>query len=595
MVCSLELLTEAVVENWIEFSNNYGGTPESVVKQIMVQTRKPLILILDDLPQLSSRVDAFPLKGAHSRPGQPLYSVLTALVPTFLQLQNIPGLVLYVTGPSELVAMNALSGGAPLALLAPILLHPLTATDILRVLECEEDGATLGDTIGIKANQLEYFAVRCYSCTGGIGRVLGMVIRFLQQAFSEKSRSLSSSSVNKKSKQWTALLASTEVAVDTLLQQAHDHLIWAYAAFMYRFDSAPGGDDQGITILAAMLLMEVRFPQVSTVKLKGQAWYICDLALTHGLAFAPVEDYFFMLVAGQWARRLLATHLATNPLMRWVGTMAEYGGCMRGRAFELVCCYSLLRRSSFGGQRLLVEAFPHLGVGSMLTGVMLPPLTVVPIPNVEATGHVPTQIEKNECESRHTWTASKTIATAWLSWLLLHILRPGNMGIPVSALSGSSDAVVRLTATTFLSFLIKMVGEGSAVDWSAIKEEVSKVCDFGADYQHVVVVWSLHLAPEVRSVLGASPSACYGAGDWYYHRQHRGASRAPVLNQHRSGRPAFTIPAGMQLIIANPEAPSGGLLEVIGSEICARLRALSSTDAPDLIPLMSEISNLHVS
>ena len=92
---------------------------------------------------------------------------------------------------------------------------------------------------------------------------------------------------------------------------------------------------------------------------------------------------------------------------------------------------------------------------------------------------------------------------------------------------------------------------------------------------YVLALWSLNLAPEMRDALGGSEASVYGAEAGVHGDVKWGWARKGKAQRLSHGvEPAvFTVPKGVELVIANPHAPhGGGLVDVLGRSLLDTVR-----------------------
>lgn len=183
--------------------------------------------------------------------------------------------------------------------------------------------------------------------------------------------------------------------------------------------------------------------------------------------------------------------------------------------------------------------------------------------------------------SRGNWCLSrKQIHTDDLPWLLADWLPEGCLGVPADAQPGSQDFFLRLNGGV-VGFALNTAGESSPTHWSAVRDELSKAPALPAGFTYTLVLWSLNLAPEMRNVLGTADMLRCDTGVWCLTdsklekaQPPRGASAAAGV--HKAMQPEFTVGDSMDLVVANPHAPTGGgLHELVGSRVLATLQDMS--------------------
>jgi hypothetical protein len=183
---------------------------------------------------------------------------------------------------------------------------------------------------------------------------------------------------------------------------------------------------------------------------------------------------------------------------------------------------------------------------------------------------------------RNRWTGDRTISTQDLPWLLSEWLPENCLGVPADAQSGSQDLFLRLSGGV-VGFALKAVGASSGTDWNDLQEELGKAPALPAKLPYTLVLWSLHLSPGIREVLGDASSIPYKEGQWYL----RGGMLQKGIPTTDADGYVFSVAASQELVIANPHAPGGGgLRELLGSDMFQLLRSVTSTAG------MSEIAHL---
>jgi len=197
--------------------------------------------------------------------------------------------------------------------------------------------------------------------------------------------------------------------------------------------------------------------------------------------------------------------------------------------------------------------------------------------------------------SRWSWAGSSAIHASDLPWLLSEWLPAGAVAVPAHAPSDSQGLFLRLPSGV-VGFALKAVGE-PGTGWADVRAELAKAPRLPGGLPYTLVVGSLCLAPALREALAESSHVVYGPGTWLLEagnlvlssdavsaplpaKPARSADAAgsacPSLVSTAARSVAFSVPAGMQLIIANPHAASGGGLgELLGAPVLEDLRALS--------------------
>lgn len=244
---------------------------------------------------------------------------------------------------------------------------------------------------------------------------------------------------------------------------------------------------------------------------------------------------------------------------------------MRGRPFELLCADALCFRSLAAGGVRVRELLPHLS-RSARGSDSVPALRVVALPKVMQDVRVArlTDAEKATLRlSRERWTGRRTIHASDLPWLLTDWLPVGCLGIPADALSGSKDLFLRLSGGV-VGFALKAVGESAATGWRDVRDELAKAPALPEHLPYTLVLWSLHLAAQLKGALGSATHGVYTAGKW--------SCTGGNLQLAAPGEePVFEVAAAQELVVANPHAPTGGgLSELLGSSVFAQLQSAPS-------------------
>lgn len=242
---------------------------------------------------------------------------------------------------------------------------------------------------------------------------------------------------------------------------------------------------------------------------------------------------------------------------------------MRGRPFELLCADALCFRSLTAGGVLLRELLPHLS-RSARGSEHVPALRVVALPKVTSRSAKLNDAARAALMlSRNLWTGAATIHPDDLPWLLEAWLEVGCLGVPADAQSGSQDLFLRLTDSV-VGFALKGVGKSAATGWADLRDELSKAPALPSRLPYTLVLWSLHLAPQLKEALGSATHAVYTAGKWCF-------TDSELKLAARDEVPVFEVAVEQELVVANPHSPTGGgLPELLGSSVFAELQSAPS-------------------
>lgn len=124
-----------------------------------------------------------------------------------------------------------------------------------------------------------------------------------------------------------------------------------------------------------------------------------------------------------------------------------------------------------------------------------------------------------------------------------------------------------------IGFALKAASASAGTDCSSLRDELSKAPALPAHVPYTLVLWSLHLAAQLKDALGSADSAVYDHGKW----RLQVADNKLVKLEHGDPTAActFDVAAGTELVIANPHAPSGGGLgELLGTSVLGQLQAM---------------------
>lgn len=314
-----------------------------------------------------------------------------------------------------------------------------------------------------------------------------------------------------------------------------------------------------------------------------------DTAVPSGARAAAVSRSYLRLIAGEWLSRSLLEELEEPPVTdrpsllvttQLLATMRSFGGTMRGRPFELLCADALCFRSLTKAGAELRSLLPHLS-RSKRGGDRVPRLQVVALPKAtRQCTRLDDATKLDLLRRQDRWSGASTIHIDDLPWLLSEWLREGYLGVPADAQSGSQDSFLRLSGGV-VGFAFKAVIETDGIDWSVVRDELTKAPKLPAHLPYTLVLWSLHLAPELRKAVGTAASAVYARGDWH-------CSGGELKLGAKRGA-SFSVAASQELIVANPHAPcGGGLQELLGSTVLDQLRAMKSISAADEIAHLAD-------
>jgi hypothetical protein len=583
------------------------GVVEKVIEE---RGGDPLLLVLDDITDLGHTRFAEYFHGEAQR--TPLHRAMTELSISLQLLHAIPRCFVYCTGRSLWLSSRALIGSTSPLIVQPTLLQPLSAADIKESLmtTTEPSGHPLLDSMRIAPHMVDYFASRAQALTGGIGRVLQFLLRARQREV------INSSS--------PALLQSRE-EVDAVLERLMPRLAkipgmvlrvdWdgpsaaAAAGEVPAWASRQDQQERLLLRLARMLVLDSSFdPDACIDEVGGSSMRVSDAAVVLGLSYgpapAPASDApaavadgrssrtHLRLIAGEWLTRSLLAEpfIADRPALltsvQLLATMHSFGGTMRGRPFELLCADALCFRSFTKSDAELRSLLPHLSLSARGSD-RVPRLQVLALPKaVDAARRLSDDAKAALLRHRERWAGAKTISTHDLPWLLSEWLPVGCLGVPADAQSGSQDLFLRLGGGV-VGFALKAASASSGTGWSDVRDELAKAPALPPHVPYTLVLWSLHLAPQLRAALGSATSAVYDHGNW---RQLRSGTLQKRKARHTGGD-AFTVTvaASQELVIANPHAPcGGGLRELLGSGVFNKLHGMTSSSAAHEIAHLAE-------
>lgn len=590
------------------------------VVEALIRKYGPLLIVLDDVTDLALK-QFEPYFGTENP--SLLHNAMSELSICLQRLHAIEGCFLFCTGRSVWLSAQALVRTSSL-LVSPLFLTPLSAGDVLETLHLTGSGSmsTLERDVGVVPSMLPFLAERARSVTGGMGRPLQLLLRELQRDAVGRP------------------LADEHSKVDAALERVRGRLS-EVAGLVLRVSwdgpAAAAGDVpdalQGerqqlrlMRVFARALLLDSPFAPSLDVVLGPDAHVkFSDAAVVLGLSFAPYtpppslsspassdgstdtsessggrsssSDFvmpptLLRLVAGDWLCRSLLTdpRIATDQTLlatsMFLDTMRTFGGTMRGRPFELLCIDALCARSMLNPGAPLQMHLPHLGV-SVLRDVHVPRLSVVAIPKVTSkTSKLDEDARALLLHDQNHWPGDrKTLHPADLEWLLSAWVRVGTIAVPADALGGTQDWFVRLGESDYLGVANKA---DSGTAWADLKKELHKTPRLPTPARYALVIWSLNLAPQLRTAIGDAEACVYGSGPWFF----KGGRLTQEASQSNT-EPEFHVPERFELIIVNPHDPSGGgLLDLLGSVILVHLRTICSAesaplDVPGLLAWMS--------
>lgn len=365
-----------------------------------------------------------------------------------------------------------------------------------------------------------------------------------------------------------------------------------------------------------------------------------------------------------------AALLATQLLVM----MRDFGGSMRGRPFEMLCAQALCFRSLLRApETSLAELVPHLGC-SMRGKDVAPRLSVVALPkavtwkkkpaaaangqqqrgaaaaddepqqqhsaaaargkknlkrrSATAGGHQhPTQQPPDDTgkaprltdaqkamlmNSQQRWTGKDVIAVEDVPWLLSNWLLPGCMGVPADAQSGSQDFFLRLSGGV-MGFALKAASPTAGTGWVDLRDELRKAPVLPDGVPYTLVLWSLHLAPQVSNAIGTAEVKVFAPGRWLLSgnqlrheppcsdapvpagssptgavgdglpatagNNSAGARAAPAAAIVPKSKVVFEVRPGTELLVVNPSPSTragggGGLRELLGDAVVNSLQRM---------------------
>lgn len=631
-----------------------AGTLALLVDALIKAADSPLILVLDDIVDLGDH-QFKPWFG--SEPDR-LYSAMKALNMQLQVLHSIRRCIVYCTGKSPWLSTLARASVGPPLFVRPVLLQPLSAGDIERMLEVTTTPHPLDVTttpakmllmhdLGVNASLARLFAERVQQATGGVGRVLQYALRARQQEFVRTRKPIES-----------------PADVESALVAAHSEVLAQIGSQLTLTWDGPVAADTSLTagqwaarqldrrralqLIAHLLLLDAPFHPAFAVQQGASSMPVVDVATALGLSYTPatisldstpptvVADVGVVfgpandaaaeeasgavaatpagtataaagaaaatttasapavadsataaartasattepplrLVAGEW----LCDAILHDPAVtgdpsalcsaQMLAVMRTFGGTMRGRPFELLCCHTLCFRSAVRPGQPLCTLLPHLSSTSVASS-RVPRLRVVALPKVVSTAATLTVEQKRIfAATRQQWPGPRFVHPDDMPWILSTWLEDGTLAIPADAASGSQDAFVKLDGRV-IGIAFKAVSAGDGTAWADLQSEIKKAPALDSPY--TLVVWSLVLAPELQAALRDCSARVIGPGKWKYDKAGRD------LVQCELGAPSFSVHVryGMELVVANPHPTQGGLRELLGADTWRQLLEMS--------------------
>jgi hypothetical protein len=208
---------------------------------------------------------------------------------------------------------------------------------------------------------------------------------------------------------------------------------------------------------------------------------------------------------------------------------------------------------------------------------VLPQLQLVVVPKASRkVGRLSDAKKADLLALRTRWAGEKVIHVDDLPWLLWEWLPQGSLAVPADAQSGSQDFFLRLPSGV-VGFGLKAVGEPGTA-WGDLREELAKAPPLPAGTPYTLVLWSLNLAPQLRDALAGAPRAVFSAGAWHLVGDKLRRADGAAGGESGAGGAAFVVPAGTELVVANPHAAGGGgLAELLGTRLLSEVRAASGS------------------
>ena len=567
----------------------------STVVKALVRDRGAVVLLLDDITDLQS--PKFAGYFADARTLAPLHSAMSVLSLSLQELHSIKGCFIALTGRSLWLTSRALGGTASPLFAKPVLLSALSPDDVLESLHLtpgEATGATLADELGVTPVLLRYVATRVVAVTGGIGRAVQVALRGMQALAQASAVELPAP-------------ASTQADVDAVLEVVRREFFSGTSGDLLRVtrdSSAAGVTDvdmpqlgrvdvrrELVMAISRALLLDVPFPADFMLPLAaGESIRLADAAAALGFSFVPSngghESRALKLVAGEWLSASLRESLGVNgenqscAAARMLSTMREFGGTMRGRAFELLCVEAMLARALLQCRGATLRTLvPHFS-GSTLADCAVSSLKMVVMPKVTRSNSAPLSEDARKVllGSREHWTGAPTLHPCDLPWFLEEWLPHGVVVVPGDATSGASDWFVRLKEGV-IAVANKAVGAAAGTAWCDVAAELAKLPKLPVSLSCALVLYSLHLAPELRAAIGDADVRVLTSGAYN--------KRLDAVDATSPER-VFTVPTGVELLVVNPdpERPHG-LAGLVGEGVARDLRALVASDTLEISTLVA--------
>lgn len=411
---------------------------------------KPMLLVFDDITALQQ--PGYEGYAGKAQEGVAVFHSLMKELNAILQrLHGVRGCFVYCTGRSLVLSALAQAGAPSPLLVEPVVLRPLSANDIMQLLELPSGAshAPLLSDMRVQPEYAQYFADRVHELTGGVARLVQYALRLRQHRAAGSS----------------ALLASRE-AIDEALEELYSWMpqipgmqlgVDRNGPTKYAAEGVPKwveNDEQQarlIQLLARLLLLDMPFDAKLAVRVGKYSLRVADAAVILGLSYtaalaqsdlddavvAPHVDLdvaaagsaaesaadargsgkrpaaegkqrkrvmniqadatkpsaLLRIVAGEWLCRslmgdaLIASHEHVHVSVQMLVTMRQFGGTMRGRPFEMLCADALCFRSVTQRGKRLARFLPHLA-DSRLRDAVVPQLSVVALPKAVAGGGV---------------------------------------------------------------------------------------------------------------------------------------------------------------------------------------------------------------
>jgi len=169
------------------------------------------------------------------------------------------------------------------------------------------------------------------------------------------------------------------------------------------------------------------------------------------------------------------------------------------------------------------------------------------------------------------WVGPRQVNPTDLPWIVAEWLLDGVLAIPADAQSASQDAFLKVGGR-IIGIAFKTVSSSEPTTWRDLNDEIGKARSLGAC---TLVLWTLQLGSELQSAFGEPSSATFGEGTWW----HSSGSLVCAASAPSPATLAFTVPPGMDVVVANPQSKTGGLRELLGSDTWEELRHISQCPA----------------